>query len=467
MSVAKGNICEVCIEGTVYGGKGIARIDGFVIFIPGGIPGDVVSCLITKKNKAYAEAKIIKFLEKSPFRIDPPCPYFGFCGGCQWQNIKYDAQLHFKKNHVRDSLEHIGLLKNIRINDTIPSPNIFNYRNKMEFSFSDRRWLFPNEINISEVKNRDFALGLHVPGSFANVIDIEKGCLLQHNEGNTLLKLIREFALSSGLPPYGLKSREGFWRFLVLRRSFAANNWMINIVTKTDNKDSRTALNELVKLIGNSGIPVSTIVNNITASKASISAGEREFVLFGDGVLIDAIGEFSFRISANSFFQTNTLGAEILYTITEHFADLSGIETIIDLYSGTGSIPLFLSKKAKEVIGIEQVESAVMDAWRNCNDNNIKNCSFLLGDTLKVLPDITKKPEIMTIDPPRTGMHKDVVAQVLNLKPERIVYISCNPATLGRDLAMLSEKYTVIEVQPIDMFPHTYHIETVCLLKKN
>ena len=464
MPVKKGNIYNVNIEGIAYGGKGIARIEGFVIFVSGGIPGDVVTCLIIKKNKAYAEAKIINLLEKSPFRIDPPCYYFGFCGGCQWLNIKYEAQLHFKKNHVKESLEHIGSLKNIRVNDTIPSPNISHYRNKMEFSFSDRRWLFPDEMNGKEAKNNNFALGLHVPGSFANVIDIEQGCLLQHEEGNTILKLIREFTLSSGLPPYGLKSREGFWRFLVLRRSFAENNWMINIVTKNGNG---AILSSLVKLIEDSGIPVATIVNNITTSKASVAVGERETILLGNGVLIDTIGTFSFRISANSFFQTNTLGAEILYTIAERFADLSGIETVIDLYSGTGAIPLFLSKRAKEVIGVEQVESAVMDAWRNCNDNNIKNCSFLLGDVLKVLPSIAKKPDIIIIDPPRAGMHKDVAAKVLDLKPERIVYISCNPATLGRDLAMLSERYTVSEVQPIDMFPHTYHIETVCLLKKN
>lgn len=460
----KGNIYNVRIEDIAYGGKGIARIDGFVIFVSGGIPGDVVSCLIIKKNKAYADARIVDFLEKSPFRIEPLCPYFDFCGGCQWQNIKYEAQLHFKKNHVKDSLEHIGLLKNIHINDTIPSPDIFHYRNKMEFSFSDRRWLFPDEMDITEVKNKNFALGLHVPGSFSNVIDIDQGCLLQHDEGNALLKLIREFALSSGLPPYGLKSREGFWRFLVLRRSFSENNWMINIVTKNDNN---AILSKLVKLIEDSGIPAATVVNNITASKASIAVGEKETIFLGDGVLVDTIGTFSFRISANSFFQTNTRGAEILYTITERFADLSGIETVIDLYSGTGSIPLFLSKKAKNVIGVEQAESAVMDAWRNCNDNNIKNCSFLLGDALKVLPGITRKPDIITIDPPRAGMHKDVAAQVIGLKPERIVYISCNPATLGRDLAMLSEKYTVSEIQPIDMFPNTYHVETVCLLKKN
>jgi len=464
MPVKKGNIYNVHIEGIAYGGKGIARIDGFVIFVSGGIPGDIVSCLIVKKKEAYAEAKIVSLLEKSPLRIDPLCPYFSFCGGCQWLNVKYDAQLNFKKNHVKDSLEHIGLLKDVRVNDTIPSPNISHYRNKMEFSFSDRRWLFPDEMNNSGVKNNNFALGLHVPGSFSNVIDISQGCLLQHEEGNALLKLIREFTLSSGLPPYGLKSREGFWRFLVLRRSFAKNNWMINIVTKSGNG---AILNELVKLIENSGIPVATIVNNITASKASIAVGERETILFGDGVLIDTIGTFSFRISANSFFQTNTSGAEILYAIAERFADLSGTETVIDLYSGTGSIPLFLSKRAKEVIGVEQVESAVMDAWRNCNDNDIKNCSFLLGDVLKVLPGITKKPDIITVDPPRAGMHKDVAAKILDLKPERIVYISCNPATLGRDLVMLSEKYTVSEVQPIDMFPHTYHIETVCLLEKN
>jgi 23S rRNA (uracil1939-C5)-methyltransferase len=518
-AMRKGDILELHIDRVAFGGQGIARSDGLVIFVKGAVPGDRVRALILRKKKAYAEGKIQELLAPSSDRVEAPCPYFGVCGGCQWQHVKYERQIEYKRAHVEEALSHIGSLSGIEVHDPIPSERRFGYRNKMEFSFSDRPWLLnppppltpparggefsgvpparggKDDVSISAPTltlppqrgrglsggpsttatltcephppslkggRGEFALGLHVPGTFDKIIGVD-ACLLQQERGNEILREVKRFAVQSRLPPYGLKSHEGFWRFLTLRHSLYCDDWMVNLVTSESKTEGILPLAQrLTTLFPN----VKTVVNNITARKASIAVGEREVVLAGDGILQDRIGASVFQISANSFFQTNSLGAERLYGKVVEFAELTGRETVLDLYSGTGTIPIFLAKSASRVIGMEIAESAVLDARRNCQANGIENCEFILGDIRESLALLRTHPEVMIIDPPRAGMHQDVLFRVLEIGPDRIVYVSCNPATLARDLGLMQEHYHIAQIQPVDMFPHTYHVESVAKLIK-
>ena len=460
MAIKKRKTAELDIIDLAFGGKGIAKPDGFPVFVDRTLPGDKALVRITKKKKKYAEGKLIDLIEPSPLRQDAPCDYAGYCGGCRWQALPYEKQLEYKKNHVTESLEHIGLLKDIPVQDVVPSDQIFEFRNKMEFSCTDRRWLTPGELEDPEIM-KGFGLGLHVPGTFAHVIDIDK-CHIQPDLGNQILGDIREYIKASGLPAYGLSTHQGFWRFVMLRSSSAHGHWMVNLVTKEENDAVLVPLAE--KLMAT--FPeITSVVNNVTAKKAGIATGEYEKVLAGERCIREKLGDFTFEVSANSFFQTNTRGAEKLYSLVSQYAALTGTEHVIDLYSGTGTIPIWLSRDAARVTGIEIVESAVADAGRNATLNGIENCTFHVGDIKTVLPEIDKRCDVMIIDPPRVGMHKDVVDQVIHIAPVKIVYVSCNPATLARDLFMLKEHYNVIEVQPVDMFPHTFHIESVALLE--
>jgi 23S rRNA (uracil1939-C5)-methyltransferase len=461
MKITKGQLLELDISGIAYGGKGIAKINGLTVFVEKAVPMDHVVARIVKKKKQYAEARVDTLIKPSSFRVTPKCMYSGFCGGCKWQFLRYDKQLEYKRQHVVDSIERIGQIHGVPVHPTIPSPEIFEYRNKMEFSCSDRRWLLPDEMEKSDI-DKNFALGLHVPGTFYKVIDTCV-CLLQPELGNRILDDIRKFIRMSGVPVYGLRSHIGFWRFIMLRHSKAYNQWMVNIVTsKEDQKAVQPLADQLVKTYSE----IVSVVNNIASRRAGIAVGEYEILLSGQPCIRDKIGEFEFEISANSFFQTNTRGAQRLYETIKEYADLSGEETVVDLYCGTGAIAIFLSGAAKTVIGIEIAESAVNDSMNNCRINGISNCRFVLGDIKEKLAELTAAPDVMIIDPPRAGMHKDVVYKILELGPARIVYVSCNPATMARDLGMLKDSYRVVEVQPVDMFPHTYHIESVARLDK-
>jgi 23S rRNA (uracil1939-C5)-methyltransferase len=459
MKLRKEDILELWVDKMAFGGQGIARTDGFVVFVKGAVPGDRVMARIVKSRKDYAEAELIEVIDASPDRVKPPCPYNGFCGGCNYQHLEYSRQLEYKREHIRDSMERIGSIHDALIHDVIPSESIFGYRNKMEFSFSDRRWLPPGEFVKGETEE-EFGLGLHVPGVFYKVIDM-KGCLLQDETGNRILRAVKEFVKAGNVPVYGLKSHEGFWRFLTLRRSVAYDEWLVNIVTSEERKEIVIPLAQSLK---REFTNIRTIVNNITSKKAGISFGEKEIVLSGEGRIKDRIGGYEFQVSANSFFQTNTSGAARLYEKVVEYAELKGDETVLDLYSGTGTIPIFLSGRAKEVIGIEIVESAVSDAEKNCRENRIANCSFILGDIRKKLDDLKKRPDVLVIDPPRAGMHKDIPPKIMEMGVKTIVYVSCNPATMARDINALQQRYELIEIQPVDMFPHTFHIESVAKL---
>jgi 23S rRNA (uracil1939-C5)-methyltransferase len=461
MKIKKGTQAKVEIEDIAFGGRGLVRLDGLAVFVDQAVPGDRVDIRIIKKKKNYAEARVVDLIASSPFRILAPCEYSGFCGGCKWQFLNYDRQLIYKRQHVLDALEHIGLIKDAVVHPTLPSEIIFGYRNKMEFSCADRRWLLPDELSRTDI-DKAFALGLHVPGTFHKVIDT-RACLLQPDLGNVLLNDVRVFIRSSGAPVYGLRSHVGFWRFLVLRHSVARDQWMVNIVTA---KEDLKTVRPLVESLMEKHPQVVSVINNISSRRAGVAIGEFEHTLAGSDVISDKIAGFEFDISANSFFQTNSRGAEVLFKTVEKFSGLTGTETVLDLYSGTGTIPILLSGSCKSVTGIEIVESAVADAEKNCHKNGVSNCRFIRGDIRQCLSQFVPKPDLLVIDPPRAGMHKDVVKRVLELGIDRMVYVSCNPATMARDLKMMQDCYRLVEVQPVDMFPHTYHIEAVARLEK-
>ncbi|WDP88855.1 MAG: 23S rRNA (uracil(1939)-C(5))-methyltransferase RlmD [Desulfobacter sp.] len=459
MAVKKRKTYELEIIDLAFGGKGLAKPEGFPVFVDRCVPGDLAFVKITKKKKSWGEGKLIKVLKPSPLRSEGKCAYCNFCGGCKWQQLPYEKQLEYKRRHVTESLAHIGGLKDVRVTDVVPSDDIFEYRNKMEFSCAAQRWLMPHELEDETVK-KGFGIGLHVPGTFDQVIDI-KQCEIMPGLGNAILEDVRAFIKDSGLPAYHLRSHEGFWRFLMLRHSVARDQWMVNIVTKTKNE---AVVSELGRILAEKYPNIASIMNNITDSKSGVSMGQEELLIHGEDHIIEKLETFKFKISANSFFQTNTRACEKLYTKVREYACLTGNETVLDLYSGTGTIPIWLSGHAKKIYGIEIVHSAVVDARENVRLNNIDNCEFFEGDIKDVFKEVPEKPDVIIIDPPRVGMHKDVVGHVLAHSPDKIVYVSCNPATLARDLEMLASRYAVLEVTPVDMFPHTYHIESVALL---
>ncbi len=461
MAIKKEEILDLSIEKVIYGGRGLARKNGMVIFVSGTAPGDRVSSKAVRVKKDYAEAKVLEILEPSPFRVNPPCPYSDYCGGCNWQFISYEKQLEYKQGFIEEMIKNTDKDKEFSINPIIPSSLTFGYRNKMEFSFSDRRWMLPEEKG-REDKERNFALGLHVPGTFEKIIDID-GCLLQEDRGNEILRAVKEFARDSGIPAYGVKAHTGFWRYLMLRNSYKFDEWMINLVTA---KKVDGPVQELASVLGELFPEASSIVNNINTRKGGTAIGETERVLAGGKYIKDKIGEFTFEISSNSFFQPNTPMAEILYRHVKDFSSLTGGETVLDLYCGTGTISMFLALGASNVIGLDISRSAIQDARRNCRINGIENCEFLCGDAMNMLSMINKVPDVLVMDPPRAGVHKKAIRQVLDMAPERIVYVSCNPSTLARDIALLGENYCVQEIQPVDLFPNTHHVESVSRLKR-
>jgi 23S rRNA (uracil1939-C5)-methyltransferase len=461
MPIKRGQQFEVTISGLAIGGKGLAKIDGLTVFVDQGAPLDRALIQITRKRKRYAEARLISLLEPSPLRVTAPCEYSGFCGGCKWQFLRYDQQLHFKRQHVSDAIKHIGGINDVMIHPAFPSDAIFGYRNKMEFSCSDRRWLLPHELGQDHI-DADFALGLHVPGTFYKVLDT-KACLLQPKTGNLILEEIRAYIKNSTAKVYGLRSHQGFWRFIMLRNSPSYERWMVNIITATED---RNIVQPLADRLAAKFPAIDSVINNVTSRKAGVAVGEYEICLAGSSFLRDQIGPFVFEISSNSFFQTNTRQAAKLYEIVKDYAHLTGRETVFDLYSGTGTIAIYLSTCAQQVIGMEISASAMADAQKNCSMNAIENCHFILGDIKKNLSEVKTKPDVLIIDPPRMGMHKDILKQVIEISPRTIVYVSCNPATLARDLAIMQASYQVVEVQPVDMFPHTFHIEAVTRLEK-
>lgn len=460
MDIQKGHEVEVRIEALAFGGKGLAHVDGMAVFVDGAAPGDLATVRITRRKPRYAEGRIVALLEPSADRVPPRCIYSGICGGCKWQFVAYPTQLDYKRRHVVESLAHIGGLADVPVHPTIASPLCYGYRNKMEFSCTDRPWQVAPPA--ADDNTAGFGVGLHVAGTFARVLDIDC-CHLQPELGNRILATTRELIVQSGVPPYGLKSHQGFWRFVVLRHSAAADRWLVNLITAAERPELVRPLAE--RLMADYPAIVA-VVNNITARRAAIAVGEREIALSPCRVLHDRIGELVFEVSANSFFQTNTAGAARLYDVVKGFARLDGSQTVVDLYCGTGTIALCLASEARQVVGIELNAGAVADARRNAAANGIGNCTFVAGDVRDVIDAVEHRPDVLVIDPPRAGLHPNVVRQVADAGAGRIVYVSCNPATLARDLALFEQHYQVCEIQPVDMFPHTAHIEAVARLER-
>lgn len=470
---------ELEITGYAFEGKGIAKINveageeqnddlkNFVVFVNGSYPGDKVKAIITKKKSRYAEAIVDKIISPSQNRIEARCKYFNYCGGCKAQNLNYETQIKYKEEQVKDIFEKLGGFSGFEFLPIMPSEKIFFYRNKMEYSFADKRWLTPDELNNEEIQNRNFALGLHIPRIFDKVLDIDE-CWLQSETSNRILNFTREFFRSRNTTIYSTKTHEGYLRNLIIKTAHHTNDLMVNLVSSSENEN---LFKEYSVSIKNEIPEITTIINNINLKKSQTAIGDYEKVYFGDGYIYDKIGNYKFRISANSFFQTNTLQAENLYETAKQFADFKGDEIVYDLYSGAGTIAIYISKSAKMVFGFETVEPAVADAKVNAGLNNIKSVRFFTTNLDKsFLPIIkeknTPKPDVIIADPPRSGMNPKTVSDILFLKPKKIVYVSCNPATQARDIKMLIDGgYKLIKYRPVDMFPHTYHIENVALLE--
>jgi len=459
--VKKREEIELRIDKLAFGGKGVSRFNDYVIFVDKTLPGDLVQARIYKRKTNYAQARVIKLIESSSLRQKAPCPYFGWCGGCTWQNLSYGEQLKIKRDHINDSLQQIAGLADVKVEKTLPSPQIWGYRNKMEFSFSDRRWLLPHEMSENN-HNIDFALGLHIPGTFDKILNIEN-CLLQTESANNVLNIVSRYAEYKKLQPYGVHSQEGYLRFLVIRQSLYNSQIMVNIVTSDKQPKLLQGLADEIT----SKVPeVTSIINTINSKKAQVAFGEEEVVLAGFSQIQDKIGNFIFNISANSFFQTNTAQAERLYNIVMEYSNLKGDEIVWDLYAGTGTISLFLAQKSRFVYAFELVKSAVKDGIENAKIHKVENIQFIQGDLLENVNKIEQRAELVVVDPPRSGIHPKVCHYLAECGANRIIYVSCNPTTMARDIEFLLHNYKIEKVQPVDMFPHTYHIESVCLLVK-
>ncbi len=472
----KGELVELEIVGYAFEGKGIAKIHldenldddkKFVFFVDHAYPGDIIQARTTKLKRSYAEAEIVKIITPSKFRTEVKCKYFGICGGCKAQDLDYLQQIKYKQEQVVDSFERIGNLKDFQVEDILPSEKIFYYRNKMEYSFAEKKWLSKDQMEDEEtVPKTPFGLGLHIPGRYDKILDIDE-CFLQSEKSNQILNFTREFFMLKNSTAYSTKTHTGYLRNLVIKQSHFTDDLMVNLVTSTDEpelfKEYGTALQAEVD-------GITTIVNNVNAKLSQVATGDYEIVHYGDGFIYDHIGDYKFRISANSFFQTNTQQAEKLYKAALEFAGFNGTETVYDLFCGAGTISIYISKNVKEVIGFESIDSAIEDANINMVLNGINNMRFIQADLNKsfipiMLKNELPRPDIIITDPPRSGMNPKTVEDILKLQPQKIVYISCKPTTQARDIQALVEGgYTLIKFMPVDMFPHTYHIENVALL---
>ena len=450
------------------GAKGVSVAkapDGKVVFIQNVVPGDVVDVQTFKKRKAYYEGKAVKFYEFSEHRVDPICEHFGVCGGCKWQNMKYSQQLFFKHNEVKNHLQRIGKIELPEFEPILGSEKQFFYRNKMEFSFSNSRWLTEDEIGSSEELDNKNALGFHIPKMWDKILDINK-CHLQEDPSNAIRNEVREFANANGLTFFNPRAHEGLLRTLMLRTASTGEIMVLVQFFEDDQTNRELLLDHLY-----AKFPQITSLQYVINNKANDTLYDTNIKLYkGRDYILEEMEGLKFSINAKSFYQTNSDQAYELYKITRDFAGLTGNETVYDLYTGTGTIAQFVSKKAKKVIGVESVPEAIKDAKANAERNNITNCEFYVGDMKVVFNEAFiaqhGKPEVIITDPPRDGMHAAVIDQILKIEPQKVVYVSCNSSTQARDLALMDEKYKVTRVRPVDMFPQTHHVENVVLLER-
>ena len=456
---------NVRIESVAAEGKAMAKVDGAVLFVPFAVPGDIVDVKVTKKKKNYMEGYILRLVTPSEHRIEPFCSHFGICGGCKWQPLPYPMQLQAKQQQVYDQLVRIGHLDVPEISPIVPSDETVYYRNKLEFTFSDRRWIYQDEDPDGLSPAQRCGLGFHVGRFFDKVLDI-KHCYLQKDPSNQIRLFIKEYAVSHGLPFFNIREHTGFLRNMFIR-STEAGDIMLIICFYHEDAEARTALLDAVS----EAFPQISSLYYVINGKANDSVADQECILYkGDEAIYEHMEGLRFKIGPKSFYQTNTRQAFKLYSVAREFAGLTGEETVYDLYTGTGTIAQFVSSKARKVIGIEYVPEAICDARENALANGITNCEFFAGDMKDILTDsfVSQhgRPDVVILDPPRAGIHPDVAQVILNAEPERIVYVSCNPASQARDLAILCSRYRITAVRPVDMFPHTHHVENVVRLDR-
>lgn len=444
-------------------GKALAKIDGKVIFISGAVPGDVVDVFLTKNKKDWAEARVIEIKTPSTERQLPFCKHFGLCGGCKWQMLPYAKQLQYKQQEVEQNLKRIGKVDLPELMPIIGADDDKHYRNKLEFTFSNKRYLLPEEMATEETTLQSNALGFHVPRLFDKIIDIQE-CFLMDDVNNSIRNTVKDFALLHNFTFYDVRQHTGWLRNIVIRYCITGE-LMVNIIFNNEDEENRKLLLDDLLL----KVPsISTLLYTINPKFNDTIYDLTPVTYFGKGYAIEKLENFSFKISPKSFFQTNTKQTEKLYQITRNFAGLTGNEVVYDLYCGTGSIGIFLSQEAKKIIGVEAIEDAIEDAKENAALNNINHTHFFAGDVIKICNDkffaTHGKPDVVITDPPRAGMHEKLVNKLLEIESPKIVYVSCNTATQARDIGLLNEKYSVQKIQPVDMFPHTHHIECVVLL---
>lgn len=455
---------NVEIESVAAEGKALAHVDGQVLFVEFAVPGDIVDVRVTKKKKNYMEGYSVRLVSPSPHRLKPFCPHFGICGGCRWQPLPYEMQLEAKRQQVWDQLVRIGHLEVPEIAPALPSDNIQYYRNKLEFTFSSKRWIYSDE-NPEELPPAELCgLGFHVGKFFDKVLDI-KDCHLQREPSNAIRLFIKKYAVSHGLEFFNIRENTGFIRNMFIRTTDTGDLMLIVCFFSEDESLRRGLLDAVIE-----AFPEISSVYYVINRKLNDSISDQECILYhGNDAIYEQMEGLRFRIGPKSFYQTNSAQALKLYTVARDFAELSGRETVYDLYTGTGTIAQFVSGRAAKVIGIEYVPEAIEDARINARNNGIDNCEFFAGDMKDVLTEdfMTEhgRPDVIILDPPRAGIHPDVAEVILKAAPEKIVYVSCNPASQARDLAILSKKYEITAVQPVDMFPHTQHVENVCALR--
>ncbi|NTV20493.1 MAG: 23S rRNA (uracil(1939)-C(5))-methyltransferase RlmD [Chlorobium limicola] len=471
-ALKKGDVIELTVTDFADKDRCFGRLDcGISVMVTGMLaPGDRVKALIRKVKQRYIDASAVEVTMSSPDRVEPVCSYFGVCGGCKLMHISYEAQLRYKRKKVIDDLVHIGGFTDPPVHPVLPARHSCHYRNKVELSCSSIRYLMPEELSQEELsRSRDFGLGFHAPGNYEKVIDIDY-CYLANEPMNSAVRLTREFALANRLAPYAVKAHAGFLRNLVLRTSEYTGRLMVNIVTSWHDRELMARYADmLVAALPDQDL---TVVNNVTTKKNTVATGEQEFVVYGEGALTERLGELDFRVSANSFFQTNSSQAAVLYAEILKVAGIRPDDTVYDLYCGTGTITLYLARHCRMAAGLEVVESSLSDAAKNADLNGITNAVFFQTD-LKDFHAMLQKlenydaPGVIVTDPPRAGMHPKALETMLKLGARTIVYVSCNPSNLARDGKEISRYgYRLVSVQPVDMFPHTVHVESVACFER-
>jgi 23S rRNA (uracil1939-C5)-methyltransferase len=445
-------------------GNSVAKVNDLVIFVKYAVPGDVVTVKVIREHRRFLEAKVVEIIKPSPYRTEVKCSHFGICGGCKWQNLQYKQQLYYKQKQVFDAFTRIGKLSFPEILPIIGSQQIYYYRNKMEFAFSSKMWLTEEQINSKESFQNRNALGFHLPGMFDKILDIQQ-CFLQQEPSNEIRNFVKQYCEENNYTFFDNRQQTGLMRSIIIRNS-SIGEWMVILMFYADEKEKRENLLNAIA----DRFPQITSLMYIINSKNNDSYADLDVHLFkGKDHMIEEMEGLKFKVGPKSFYQTNSNQAYELYKVVREFASLEGNELVYDLYTGTGTIANFVAKKAKKVIGIEYVAEAIEDAKVNSTINNITNTEFFAGDMKNVLTfefiEKHGKPDVVITDPPRAGMHESVVKCLLEIQASKIVYVSCNPATQARDLQMLSDKYKITKVQPVDMFPQTHHVENVALLE--